>query len=94
MPLYTSDMPKGKLKLHVTDLLDEGIEGKLLVDFSPKSGSAGGTPMDAEFPLTGETDLVVGDIQCRGGPGTLYTVRLTNRNFRSYGMFQISRVST
>ena len=89
IPLYTNDMSTGSLKLHVTDLRDGAIEGKLLAEFRPQSSSPGGTAMDAEFSLGGETDLVVNGIQCRGGPGTLCIVRVSTRNFRSYGMFQL-----
>ena len=45
--------------------------------------------MEVNFPLAGETDFIVQSIQCRGGPGTLYTVRITTRNFRTYAFFQL-----
>jgi hypothetical protein len=38
-------MATGSLRLHITDLLDEPIEGRLEVDFEPASNSPGGTAM-------------------------------------------------
>jgi hypothetical protein len=82
-------MATGALKVRVIDLLDEPIEGRLDFNFKPHSNSPGGTLMEASFAFPGETDFIVEDIQCRGGPGTLYTVRTTTRNFRSYAFFQM-----
>lgn len=82
-------MAQGSLKLQVTDLVERGIDGTLRIDFQPTRGSTGGTGMRASFPLQGHTQLVVEDVQCRGGPGTVYKVRISTRNFRSYAFFQV-----
>ena len=77
------------LKLHVTEILNLPIEQQLDIDFQPASNSPGGTAMEAKFPLAGETDFMVEGIQCREGPGTLYTVRIRTRNFPSYAFVQL-----
>ena len=82
-------MATGSLRLRVTDLLGEPIEGALNIDFAPAGNSPGGTAMEANPKLTGETDIAVEGIQCRPGPGTLYTVRVNARNFRPYAFFQL-----
>jgi hypothetical protein len=88
-------MATGSLKLQITDLLDSPIDSQLDFDFEPASGSPGGTLMEAS--VTDETDITIDSIQCRGGPGTLYTVSANTRNFRSYAFFQMileERVNT
>jgi len=82
-------MPTGSLKLQVTDLLDDAIEGKIEIDFEPAANSPGGTVMGVSFAVAGETDFVVENLQCRGGPGTLYRVVITTKNFRTYSFFQL-----
>ncbi len=82
-------MPVGSLSLRVTDLLDNPIEGKLDFNFDPTSNSAGGASMEATFSVAGETAFTIENIQCRGGPGTLYTARTTTGNFRPYAFFQM-----
>ncbi|MPY86819.1 MAG: hypothetical protein GEU99_02760 [Luteitalea sp.] len=82
-------MATGSLKLRITDLLDRPIEGRLQIDFQPERQSPGGTRMAVTFSLTGETTIVVNGLQCRGGPGTLYAVRITSKNFRPYAFFQL-----
>jgi hypothetical protein len=77
------------LRLRVTDLLGEPVEGALSVDFEPEGNSPGGASMEANLQLAGQTDIVVENIRCRPGPGTLYTVRIDTRNFRSYAFFQL-----
>jgi hypothetical protein len=82
-------MATGSLRLRVTDLLGEPIGGMLNIDFAPAGNSPGGTAMEASLQIAGETDIVVDGIQCRPGPGTLYTVRVNARNFRPYAFFQL-----
>src|SRR5262245_55465916 len=82
-------MPTGSLELRITDLLDSPVEGELDFTFEPAENSPGGTSMEASFSVTTETDFTVDNIRCRGGPGTLYTVRAASRNFRSYAFFQM-----
>lgn len=84
-------MATGSLRLRVTDLLDEPIEGGLDIDFEPASNSPGGATMEVSFPLAGETDFIVEDVRCRAGPGTLYRVRIATKNFRPYAFFQFVR---
>ena len=82
-------MPTGSLSLLVTDLVDSPVEGELDFSFEPTESSPGGTLMEASFQVTTETDFTVDNIQCRGGPGTLYTLRASSRNFRPYAFFQM-----
>jgi hypothetical protein len=57
-------MATGSLGLNVTDPDDEPINGRIRIELEPVRNPAGGT------------NFIVGDIECRGGPGTLYTVRV------------------
>lgn len=82
-------MPTGSLKLRISDLLDEPVPGPITVDFKPARESPGGAYMQAVFDSPGATEFVVSEIECRGGPGTLYEVWVTARNFRPYGFFQM-----
>jgi hypothetical protein len=82
-------MPTGSLRLHITDLLDEPIEGRIDVDFQPARDSPGGSPMNADLDTPGETDFVITNLECRGGPGTLYAVRIETKRFRTYAFFQM-----
>src|SRR5687768_2902237 len=90
-------MPTGSLKLHVTDLRDEPVEGLIEIEFEPKENSPGGDNMEVEFANDAATDLIVEQIECRGGPGTMYTVRVNAGNFKPYAFFQLmleQRVNT
>jgi hypothetical protein len=82
-------MATGSLKLNVTDLLDEPIAGRIDIDFQPVRNSPGGTNMEVDFANDTAKEFIVEEIECRGGPGTLYTVRLNTRNFRTYAFFQL-----
>jgi hypothetical protein len=82
-------MATGSLRLRITDLPGAPIEGVIGVDFEPAGNSPGGASMEANLQLAGQTDIIVENIQCRPGPGTLYTVRIDTRNFRSYAFFQL-----
>ena len=84
-------MGQGSLGLHITDLPGDAVPGKLRIDFVPAAGSPGGAAMEAVFPSTGATRFIVEDLPCRGGPGTLYRVRITQRNFSPYAFFQLIR---
>ena len=74
-------MPKGSLKLEVTDLLDDGVEGNVRILLRRAEGGPG-SQEGATFPLAGETVLTMEDITCQAGFGTTYTVTLTTNNFR------------
>jgi hypothetical protein len=82
-------MPVGSLKLNVTDLHDGPIEGLIKIEFRPKENSPGGENMQVEFPNDSETEFIVEQLECRGGPGTMYTVRVDARNFKLYAFFQL-----
>lgn len=82
-------MATGSLKLNVSDLLDEPIEGRIGIGLEPARNSPGGATMEAAFANDGATQFIVEAIDCRGGPGTLYTVRLNTKNFRPYAFFQL-----
>lgn len=84
-------MAIGSLRLLVTDVLEEAIDGKFTIKFEPAANSPGGTVMGVNFAVPGETEFIVENIQCRGGPGTLYRVVITTRNFRTYSFFQLIR---
>jgi hypothetical protein len=90
-------MPVGSLKLHVTDVRDEPVEGLIEIEFEPKENSPGGENMQAEFANDAATAFIVEQIECRGGPGTMYIVRVEARNFKPYAFFQLileQRVNT
>jgi len=82
-------MPTGSLRLQIIDLLDCAIDGKLTINFEPAANSPGGTLMVVSFSAPGETDFIVENLLCRGGPGTLYRVVITTGNFRPYSFFQL-----
>jgi hypothetical protein len=82
-------MPNGALRMHITDLLDAPVEGQLDIDFEPQQSSPGGRAAEVSFAPAVETDFIVQDLQCRGGPGSRYIVRIESRNFRSYAFFQM-----
>src|SRR5262245_10603313 len=82
-------MPVGSLKLHVTDLCDEPVNGLIEIEFTPKENSPGGDDMEVEFANDAATEFIVEQLECRGGPGTMYTVRVDARNFKPYAFFQL-----
>jgi hypothetical protein len=97
MSKMNKPMATGSLKLHVTDMLDEPIDGRIEIEFAPKDNSAGGDNMEVAFANDAATDFIVEQIECRGGPGTMYTVRLNAQNFKPYSFFQLileKRVNT
>ena len=81
-------MPEGSLTLHVTDLLDGGVEGDVRIRLR-RVGGGPGAQESATFPLAGETILTMEDITCQAGFGTTYTVALTTNNFRRYAFHQL-----
>ena len=82
-------MATGSLRLAIMDLLDAPIDGKFEIDFEPAASSPGGTVMEVNFAESGERDFIVENLQCRGGPGTLYRVAIRTKNFRTYSFFQL-----
>jgi hypothetical protein len=84
-------MPEGSLKLRVTDLVDDGVEGKVRIDLRRAEGGPGDAGVTATFPLAGETHLELEDIPCQAGYGTTYTVSVTTKNFRRFAFNQLIR---
>jgi hypothetical protein len=75
-------MPQASLKLEVSNLTGDPA-GPLRIAFTPLG--AGGAALHAE---TEAASFSIGGIQCLGGPGTLYQVRIDAPNYRPYGFFQ------
>jgi hypothetical protein len=78
-------------------LLDEPVKARIHIDLDPVEHSPGGTNMEVEFENDTATEFVVEKVECRGGPGTRYKVRLTAPHFRTYAFFQLiteGRVNT
>jgi hypothetical protein len=83
-------MAQASLKLPITDVLNEPIAGAMNVSLQPEPGSPGGFAMSTgDVDLGGSTELVVGDVECRGGPGTLYRVAVNAANYKTYSFFQM-----
>jgi len=82
-------MAAGSLRLAIMDFLATPIDGQLKITFEPAASSPGGTVMEVNFPTAEETDFIVEKLQCRGGPGTLYRVAISTKNFRIYSFFQL-----
>lgn len=84
-------MAKGSVGFEVTDTTGQPITGRLRIELTPQSGSAGGQRMAAEFDLDGHDTFTVTDIACAPGVGTLYLIRLSAPGFRRYAFLQLMR---
>ncbi|MEJ7606732.1 MAG: hypothetical protein WKF37_10805 [Bryobacteraceae bacterium] len=84
-------MPTGSLRLKVTDLLDEPIIGRIGINLAPTRESPGGSTMQVDLVNQFATELLIKGVECRGGPGTLYSFRIETDNFRPYTFFQLIR---
>jgi hypothetical protein len=78
-------MSAGSLKLEVSNLTG-GAVSWLRVTFTPQG--AGGAAVEVNGGETGSTGLTMRGIECLGGPGTLYQVRVGAKNCRTYAFFQ------
>ena len=63
-------MPTGSLKLEVTDLLDDGVEGNVRILLRRAEGGPG-SQEGATFPLAGETVLTLEDMGLSGFPNAI-----------------------
>lgn len=45
--------------------------------------------MDVSIEKPAETEFIITNLECRGGPGTLYTVRIETDRYRPYAFFQM-----
>tara|TARA_B100002003_G_scaffold222207_1_gene225839 strand:+ start:1969 stop:2874 length:906 start_codon:yes stop_codon:yes gene_type:complete len=79
------------LKLHVIDLVDDGVAGDVRLDLRRAEGGSAGAGVTATFPLAGEAHLELEDIPCQSGYGTTYTVAVTTKHFRRFAFNQLIR---
>lgn len=83
-------MAQASLKLPITDVLDDPIIGAVNVSFQPEPGSPGGFAMSTgDVDLDGAAELTVDNVECRGGPGTLYRVAVNSAKYKTYSFFQM-----
>lgn len=76
-------MPTATLELSITDLRHRPIAGEVRVELrrDPGPNGAGGRDLDFTATLTDETIVPLPDIPTRGGPGTLYRIRVESRGY-------------
>jgi hypothetical protein len=85
-------MPQGSLKVQLTDVVGQPVNGRIEIDFARVEGNTGTGGVPAEVTSTGGvTNLTVNGLECRGGPGTLYRVTASAQHFRPYSFFQLIR---
>ena len=87
-------MPTGALTLNVTDLIDDGVHGRLRVTFERIESATSGIVAAFSFEALGRDRFRMDKIKCRTGPGTLYLARIATPNFRRYGFLQRIREQT
>ena len=65
-------MPKGKLHIQLSDLRGAALNAKVELDFTRMSGDlgVGGDGMEVSINMGSETDAIISNLSCRGGPGT------------------------
>ena len=84
-------MPKASLQMKLTDLRGGPIHGPVHVDIVPQTGEpgTGGDHFEITVPdMKGATELILTGITCRGGIGTLYLIRVSTDDYRTYSFFQ------
>ncbi|MCC7339565.1 MAG: hypothetical protein IT170_00650 [Bryobacterales bacterium] len=76
-------MPLGNLELPITDLLRRPIGDPVLVEMRRDAGPAGAGGGDFDFTAEpgGATALSLNGIPTRGGPGSLYRIRISVRGY-------------
>lgn len=85
-------MPKGSMKVQLTDVGGQPLPGRIHIDFTRVTGDAGVGGVAAEVQSTGGvTELTVRGLECRGGPGTQYRVSASAEHYRTYSFFQLIR---
>jgi hypothetical protein len=89
-------MPKGNLRLTITDLKGQPVRSRVEIDLKRESGESGtgGDVMKVSINMGTATDLTITGITCRGGPGTMYRVTATMPHHRPYSFFQLIREAT
>jgi hypothetical protein len=83
---------KGTLVVDVTDLAGEVVRGPvtILLTRLPGDPGVGGQTLTVTF-ATPARDLVITNIDCRGGLGTMYRVQFTTPHYRPYTFLQLIR---
>ena len=82
-------MPEGSLRIIVTDLVDDPVEGDVTVDLTPAEGGSHSVRWTGEFALSGGAVVAeLEDIPCQGGFGTTYRVSVKTGNFRRFQFLQ------
>lgn len=92
-------MPKGDLRLQITEAAREAFRTRVNVDLARFSGPAGtgAEGMHVSVNLAGDKELVITGISCRGGPGTMYILTVEAEHYRPYRFHQLiqeNRVNT
>lgn len=84
-------MPKGKLHIQFTGLRGNPLKARVELDFDRTSGDmgAGGEGMEVSVNMGTETDVIISNLTCRGGPGTMYRLAASTPHHRHYSFFQL-----
>lgn len=84
-------MARGTLDVGVTDLSGASIGGRVDFDLEPLSGETGtgGDGVEVSIPMGEAVVAAIGNVPCRGGPGTMYRVQATTPHYRTYSFFQL-----
>jgi hypothetical protein len=84
-------LPKGKLHIQFTDLRGTALNAKVELGFQRMSGDlgVGGECMEAFIKMGSETDAIISNLACRGGPGTMYRLSASVPHYRDYSFFQL-----
>ena len=84
-------MPKGKLHIQFSDLRGAALNAKVELDFTRMSGDlgVGGDGMEVSINMGSETDAIISNLSCRGGPGTMYRLSASAPHYRDYSFFQL-----
>jgi len=86
-----AQLPKGKLHVQFTDLRGTALNAKVELGFQRMSGDlgVGGEGMEAFIKMGSETDAIISNLACRGGPGTMYRLWASVPHYRDYSFFQL-----
>jgi hypothetical protein len=84
-------MATGKLLIQFSDLRGTALHSKVELDFQRMAGDigVGGDGMEVSINMGSETDAMISNLPCRGGPGTMYRVAVSAPHFRDYSFFQL-----
>jgi hypothetical protein len=86
-----ASVPKGKLHIQFSDLRGAALNAKVELDFTRMSGDlgVGGDGMEVSINMGSETDAIISNLSCRGGPGTMYRLSAWAPHYRDYSFFQL-----